>query len=1045
MRSLARWGSLPLLASPLSSLALGLGEIETSSYLNQPLNAEIPLTATPEEMQSLRVAMAPVAMFTARGLEYPLALNSVQFRVGRNAAGENVVFVTSRESIGEFFLTMIVQATTSRGSFNKEFTVLLDPPVFLTQDAPREPIAPPATRDTSPGVAGGNIVREPAAPQPRAQTEQRPVTQPQPQPQTQTQRQPEPVDPSGYTVQSGDTLWSIAQRYRPAGVTTNQAMLSIFEANAAAFDGNINRLRRGAILRIPAEAALGGTTVSAANAEVRRQMEEWQAGSTSAPRLVLIAPTEDNADALNEAAEAAEAVAAASEPVAELEPGLGTVTAERDAAPAEAAETQRLLEVQSEGLANVQEQAAADAADDAPAEEPVFAEADTPAESAAADEAAAEEAPAEETVAEAGESAPAPAPTPQADEPSLVDRILGTVVDTVKQPIVWGSALAVLAVVGLLAFLRRRRESIEDVTGQWEALEAEIDSDTDRAATARMRGMAAEPDMVVVEGHDGDETAEEHAIGETAEMQRLATSTADLADLTSADEAPRPAGRRQEPPRRTESTRADQTMTSQTLSSQTVINLDQADPIAEADFHMAYGLYDQAADLISKALKADPGNRALKLKLLEVYFVWGNKESFLESATALKSEVRGGADWDKVVIMGKQICPDEPIFAAATASAGEIDLDLEASSVGQGLDFAFEESEDDKVDLNLDVGDGGLSLEASGAHARRPKRDDDILEIGARTQAGLEAALLDTDDDTGATTTSRAGISDLDSTMESPTVETRGAQDTGNFAGLTLESPTVEMSPDAPTVETPTIESPAGGFGHLGDTVEHQRPAGRRGAEMTADMTAEIALDDLGLDVGDLKDMGEEVIDLSGGDAGDGDVLSATGVTKVLRDEQEITLSSTDVLDDDEATMLAPGFGPDATGIRTEVLEQPVGKFDPEVPATEDDLDLNLDDFSSALDGGAATVEQPMASRFSGLDLDVGAGAVADDDPTGTEEFTPFDPQTMTEVGTKLDLARAYIDMGDPEGAKSILEEVLSEGDAGQRSEAQALIDALPA
>ena len=34
----------------------------------------------------------------------------------------------------------------------------------------------------------------------------------------------------------------------------------------------------------------------------------------------------------------------------------------------------------------------------------------------------------------------------------------------------------------------------------------------------------------------------------------------------------------------------------------------------------------------------------------------------------------------------------------------------------------------------------------------------------------------------------------------------------------------------------------------------------------------------------------------------------------------------------------------------------------------------------------------------------------------------------MSEVGTKLDLARAYMDMGDPEGARNILEEVLSEG-----------------
>ena len=51
---------------------------------------------------------------------------------------------------------------------------------------------------------------------------------------------------------------------------------------------------------------------------------------------------------------------------------------------------------------------------------------------------------------------------------------------------------------------------------------------------------------------------------------------------------------------------------------------------------------------------------------------------------------------------------------------------------------------------------------------------------------------------------------------------------------------------------------------------------------------------------------------------------------------------------------------------------------------------------------------------------------------------------TMSEVGTKLDLARAYIDMGDPEGARSILEEVLKEGSAGQRKEADRLLASLP-
>jgi pilus assembly protein FimV len=49
----------------------------------------------------------------------------------------------------------------------------------------------------------------------------------------------------------------------------------------------------------------------------------------------------------------------------------------------------------------------------------------------------------------------------------------------------------------------------------------------------------------------------------------------------------------------------------------------------------------------------------------------------------------------------------------------------------------------------------------------------------------------------------------------------------------------------------------------------------------------------------------------------------------------------------------------------------------------------------------------------------------------------------VDESETKLDLAAAYIDMGDPEGAKSILEEVLLEGNDEQKSRAQTLMTEL--
>lgn len=43
-------------------------------------------------------------------------------------------------------------------------------------------------------------------------------------------------------------------------------------------------------------------------------------------------------------------------------------------------------------------------------------------------------------------------------------------------------------------------------------------------------------------------------------------------------------------------------------------------------------------------------------------------------------------------------------------------------------------------------------------------------------------------------------------------------------------------------------------------------------------------------------------------------------------------------------------------------------------------------------------------------------------------------------IGTKLDLAKAYLDMGDPEGAKSMLDEVMNEGNDSQKDEARKLL-----
>ncbi|MDJ0759597.1 MAG: FimV/HubP family polar landmark protein [Woeseiaceae bacterium] len=92
-----------------------------------------------------------------------------------------------------------------------------------------------------------------------------------------------------HVVARGETLSGIALHYRPDGITINQMMLALFEANPTAFSGNINRLSAGATLYIPDSSEAGGHSVSAAMAEVTRQNEDWRQGS--AGTVVQLAST----------------------------------------------------------------------------------------------------------------------------------------------------------------------------------------------------------------------------------------------------------------------------------------------------------------------------------------------------------------------------------------------------------------------------------------------------------------------------------------------------------------------------------------------------------------------------------------------------------------------------------------------------------------------------------------------------------------------------------------------------------------------------------
>ncbi len=116
-------------------------------------------------------------------------------------------------------------------------------------------------------------------------------------------------------------------------------------------------------------------------------------------------------------------------------------------------------------------------------------------------------------------------------------------------------------------------------------------------------------------------------------------------------------------------------------------------------------------------------------------------------------------------------------------------------------------------------------------------------------------------------------------------------------------------------------------------------------------------------------------------------------------------------------------------------------------PVAEDgafDLDFDLDLTASAAEPepefDLADITAPAAPE---LDAESTAmlGAVTADAGEIDEELGFL--SDADEAATKLDLARAYIDMGDKDGARDILAEVLDEGRDEQKREAQALLDSI--
>jgi len=121
------------LATVFSSVSLpadaaGLGRLTVNSGLGQPLRAEVEVTSlTDNEASSLKARLARPDAFRQAGLEFNPALTGLRFEVQRQGAGA-VVKITSSRPVNEPFVDLLIELNWNSGKFVREYTFLLDPP-----------------------------------------------------------------------------------------------------------------------------------------------------------------------------------------------------------------------------------------------------------------------------------------------------------------------------------------------------------------------------------------------------------------------------------------------------------------------------------------------------------------------------------------------------------------------------------------------------------------------------------------------------------------------------------------------------------------------------------------------------------------------------------------------------------------------------------------------------------------------------------------------------------------------------------------------------
>ncbi len=261
---------LSLLLAPLCHAA-SLGNLMLSSSLGEPLSAEVEIQLEAQEsLSDLQAALASEQAYIKQGIRYQAYYSDVKVELQKNAQRLPVLKLSSSLPINEAYLDLLLQLDWSAGRLQKQYIVLLDPvqPVQAEQEA----VASPLANDLTNGDAGNAV---------------------------QITMLPDQIIgsmPLDMTSKPGDTLHSLAHSMQVEGVSLDQMLLGLYQANQNAFTaGNMNRLKAGQRISLPPQSVLLATQADQAAAEVKLHTANWQAYRAALANKVLTATAQPDA------------------------------------------------------------------------------------------------------------------------------------------------------------------------------------------------------------------------------------------------------------------------------------------------------------------------------------------------------------------------------------------------------------------------------------------------------------------------------------------------------------------------------------------------------------------------------------------------------------------------------------------------------------------------------------------------------------------------------------------------------------------------------